>query len=497
MWYYSPEIRKQEFVGTSAEYQRVIFPNPTEECVQYRQANLTMDQRCSLEPDVRTSAEVSACDYQSFEVQRAMSTAIVTESKGKDDLLQSPAADFLKLLRLPPTYVDQLLRNWIELESEIPKDYALREAACAWVYTNLDTITNQLPYGYPRKIERSVHGSSRIASILCASVAILCVFFTASVVLSWSDTLVLKLVNVNILVWVTIGAAFVVTGSMAIAIGTFNTTCMLSRWMTVLGYAIELTPIVIKVGTINKLVREARQHRPYALNPKRLDSYFINTILLIIFYLIVTTLIDPVKATPVASMHRDDEVVVTMLDETCSSSRIQWATLDYIIQAALVLSACVLAIQSRDVFAEFNEGQGLALMVYSHLIFLIIRVVADRVISTSLSKSLFPKIDSILKSFDIIFAMAFYFGQKFLPIICPNYHERTARPERTARLDASMPVGGAIAMRTLRVEVNPGDNAVNIVGTTSVERENSELMGSLDISNCDDSHMSHVSAMTE
>ena len=91
----------------------------------------------------------------------------------------------------------------------------------------------------------------------------------SSLVLSWSERVVLKLINVDILVWVIIGGAFVVTGSMAIAIdiGTFNTTCMLSRWMTVLGYSIDFTPIIIKVGTINKLVWKARQLWPNTLNP--------------------------------------------------------------------------------------------------------------------------------------------------------------------------------------------------------------------------------------
>ena len=81
--FFSPDIRAQEFVGTSGEFQRVIFPNPIEDCIQYRHAHLPTDQRFSLDPIVRTSAEVAACDYQPFAVQRAMSTAIMTGSKKK------------------------------------------------------------------------------------------------------------------------------------------------------------------------------------------------------------------------------------------------------------------------------------------------------------------------------------------------------------------------------------------------------------------------------
>jgi len=232
---------------------------------------------------------------------------------------------------------------------------------------------------------------------------------------------------------------------------------------------LELLPIIIKVATINKLVREARQLRPFALNPKRLDLFFISAILAIIAYLTATTIISPVKVMSVANIDSNDSFSIS-IGEVCSSSPIQWNSLDYGIEGVLILSACVLVIQSRDVFEEFNEGQGLALMVYSHIIFLILRFLCNLLGSkfAGQNRLLLLEIDSILKSIDIIFAMTFYFGEKFLPLICPSDYQR---PRMSSRNESG------IAIRTLRVavEANSGGDNVAILSCDIVE--DSRLLG--------------------
>jgi hypothetical protein len=220
MWYWTPDIWAQQFDGTQAEFQRVLFQKPTKDCIEHRLSLLNVDQRCSEDPILRIGDEVSACDYQAFAVKKAMSTALMSQLNREGGLLQSPAPEFLSKIRLPSTAVDNLFSDWIELETKIPKDYASREAACVWVYENLDYLITQVPYGYPRTIKKRVYGATRTASIAFAVIATLCVLLTSSIVVSWKDTMVLKLVSVDILVWIIVGADFVVTGSFAIAVKT-------------------------------------------------------------------------------------------------------------------------------------------------------------------------------------------------------------------------------------------------------------------------------------
>ena len=64
-----------------------------------------------------------------------------------------------------------------------------------------------------------------------------------------------------------------------------------------------------------------------------------------------------------------NEVTVS---RSCRLGNPTWLTATYAWQGLLLLSALVLAVQSRNVKQEFNESQSLAFMVYSHTLFLVV-----------------------------------------------------------------------------------------------------------------------------
>lgn len=166
-------------------------------------------------------------------------------------------------------------------------------------------------------------------------------------------------------------------------------------------------------------MREVRQLQPrHVLNTQKLDLILIATMVIVTIYLAVSTALDPIKVIHVSTM--DPETRLVNISATCSSRSFAWDIADYGLQVVILIIATVLVFQSRDVFEEFNEGQGLALMVYSHFVFLIMRIAMSRLSATSLDESFNPFLSSILKSLDIVIAISFYFGPKFMSVIFSN-----------------------------------------------------------------------------
>ena len=109
----------------------------------------------------------------------------------------------------------------------------------------------------------------------------------------------------------------------------------------------------------------------------------------------------------------DDDIILT--NKYCTSSSNVWSVISYLWQALMLLSATVLAFQSRDVIEEMNESQHLGFMVYSQSIFLTIHII---VAALSEKTTFFPSsykspIMSIVLSLDIISTMMIYMGPKF------------------------------------------------------------------------------------
>ena len=414
MWWWSPSLFKEKFAGTQSEFQRITFSVPTDECVQYRQ---TIHDKCSNDPNVRIGDEIGSCDYQMFTIQKAISKGLeIMVGDDVENLLRSPALDFLQDVEIPAFAMDAILADFSP--NGYPEHFP-RDIVCNWVYDNLDYLQTHIPFGFPRTFDQS-HlrgGNIQIAAIVISSFALCWVFTIAVLVIRWRATMLVKLAKIDILIWVLIGATIVVIGSLATAIGITDASCMVSKWTALLGYAIELVPIIIKVGTINRLVRVARQQQPFDLKAMHLDLYLLGTILSILIYLVLATAIDPIKVKTVPVLYPDNNVHV---HGTCSSKSFGWVIVDFGFQAVILIIATVLVFQSRDVFERFNEGQGLTLMVFSHSVFLMMRIVAERLQSTSLDRFSYISIASILKSLDITLATSFYFGQKFISIWSSN-----------------------------------------------------------------------------
>lgn len=298
----------------------------------------------------------------------------------------------------------------------------------------------------------------------------------------------LTLWNVDILIWVLIGAYTSLIGSTAVAFRISNVTCMISSWTSILGITIQLVPIIIKIGTVNKLIREARMMRPFELNPKVLDRYFLGSVLAIVIYLVIVTAIDPAKVRTSATIVEGDLFTLTE-GQYCAHSHKIWHTIDHALCGILILIASLLVFQSRDCFEEFNEGQGLTLMVYSFFVIQLLKIIVLDVTLSYFNGSEYSYIESLLDSVGTMIAMCFYFGQKFMKVLSqfhlfPNTgNSRSPVDVRRSSMTSQRQNGGS-CMRTMRVQVQTNSNtggAAQIVASSQEEEPDEFLMNSLNL----------------
>ena len=196
---------------------------------------------------------------------------------------------------------------------------------------------------------------------------------------------------------------------------------MTAEWGVLLGYTLEIAPILIKVQAVNFVTRESIRFKRISINTKKLRTFPIYFAVPVVIYLIVWTSVDMPKSTSAVHFNSSDNDNIVNIDYVCSSTSQIWVIIGYIWQAFLLLSASVLAFQSRDVAEEMNESQWIGFLTYSHLMFLAFRIVvrglgSDEVILGSVASLSV----SMILSLDVIVGAAIYFGPKFFRILTAN-----------------------------------------------------------------------------
>ena len=137
--------------------------------------------------------------------------------------------------------------------------------------------------------------------------------------------------------------------------------------------------------------------------------------LAVLIYLIIWTVIDP--PVPLTEMALDDSSgdYIVEVSQYCSSSSPGWQVAITIYLIILLVITAAIATQNRGIRAEFNEALYLAVLSYSHFMFIILRsiiyFVRANVSATSVAAA---SITSLLLSADTLIALAIYFLPKLI-----------------------------------------------------------------------------------
>jgi hypothetical protein len=235
--------------------------------------------------------------------------------------------------------------------------------------------------------------------------------------------------QVNFIFVVLFGLLLVAIGAVLYCIESINNICMVRVWFVCLGNSFVLVPLIIKVTALNHLMKASKKMRRTKINLKHLYSSLLALSGIVTTYLIVWTIMDPSRSVEILILE-DENVVSSYFG--CRSESTGWQTAYDFWEALLTLWAAALAFQSRTAKAEFNESKSLGMMIYSHFVFMILRIAVSQVFddNDAYTSSIAT---SFLFSLDAIVALTIY----LLPKIMTLTERTTATSNRRPYLSAT------------------------------------------------------------
>lgn len=153
------------------------------------------------------------------------------------------------------------------------------------------------------------------------------------------------------------------TGSFLVSIGAMtsadvvsNASCVITEWSLLIGYTLELAPLLVKIQAINTIAREALSfhHTRIRIDTVKLKTYPILFAIPVVAYLIVWVCLDMPVIIDTLEVEPSKDGRIVELNRRCSSELRVWSIMTYVWLGLLLLISSVLAFQSRDVLEELK-----------------------------------------------------------------------------------------------------------------------------------------------
>jgi len=461
-WWWTPTALVEEFRGTSYQFQPVILPDPTVEC---RAARTTLGEKCSPDINVRRGNIVGSCDDDAHALQTVVASSLRRLAEESSEVLRSPAYQAILNLKVSQLDMNVILKKWV---AGGRSGYAGRKAACEWVIEHQDDLRAFIPLGYPKRLsgEDSYDRPLLSAAGGIVAVSVLYSLVTLIVVYRYRTVKVFVYAQVPFVVMVLVGLLLVGVGSIFTALEPQDGICISQKWFVTLGYTLGLVPLLVKVAAINRMVNAAKRMKRVSMNTKSLVWTVAGVVFIVITYLIVWTWNDPSSRVENLYLNRNDATEVWTTVRCASNKFSLWDLLVLCWDGILILCATVLAFQSRNVKEEFSDSRSLSMMIYSHFLFTVLRVVCFA-LSTSLvsgdaqlddapvlDPSSLAAVTSFLLSMDAIIAVTVYIIPKVL-IASRAPQERASSMESDS---AGRTVGGGATNHAMK-KVHPSEGS--------------------------------------
>jgi 7 transmembrane sweet-taste receptor of 3 GCPR len=366
--WYQPDVLVQEFFATNASFQEISFPPPTDVCVSHR---VSQEQRCSASLEERRGDERGACGNEILQLKQLVASSLrISTDAQTNEAKKSPAFDFIKNVRISELDINHIFQQWLELHDTGDKYGGdARTAVCKWVAEHYSDLSIFMPRGHPRELSSTSQyfawyvSLAQVFGILIGLTAVVAM----SLVFRYRDTKVMVFAQPLFLLFILLGFMFVCTGAALLAVEPTQEICISVMWFVLLGYSIELIPVLVKTAAINKLIQSSKKSKRVNIERSRLifDVAVVTTMVLI--YLICWTVIDPPGRYENRRIKRDDPWVVE-LDLTCASELDFWKIAAFVWEIMLLAMAALLAFQSRNVLKEFNESNTCKNLSLFHLL---------------------------------------------------------------------------------------------------------------------------------
>ena len=457
MYWWYPDPTYQFYLGSSSEMQIVQLPPPQQRCIENR---VTPEARCSEDGNLteRLGNPLGACDAEPHSLLKLLITNVFRnvhgEFSGFDDgekmdyqsslaesddsvdgtgvetmtsksdnwneAYDSPAYDAIAALSITELQLGQIIAAW-NARGFDTWNYDPREAVCEWVVNNVETLKTWIPRTYPRVVQDKAHddGNEILYGIALGMGCLVTLMVIGISVLTfwWRKRPVLLIAQVGFLYFLLVGLLLVSVGSILVALQPTDTTCMMQNWFILLGYSMELVPLIVKIAAIHRMTQAAKRMKRIRLDQRQLYGTVLFVCFMVTIVLVIWTVVDPSKELDEVTLHPDrttekGETVVTITHYCASAGNDSiWRYLSLAVQLILLLCASVLAYQSRNVRQDLNESQTLGLMIYSHFVFVVLRLITF-FLEGIVNRGTLTGLKSLILSLDVLVALNIYFTPK-------------------------------------------------------------------------------------
>lgn len=401
MHWYEPDPLPVQFLKSDYELQMVAFPAPTYQCEKSRPS---VNDRCSDNVTDRRGDPEGACMNAIQTLSVIIVKSIGENTSETQEANQSPAYETLKNIKVTNLDMNAIWQAWQSGQDP-------RVALCDWVVENLDQLEEFVPPGYPRQRNEISEYSSWylwIAQVLGGLVGlvtlialILCFKFRETKTMVFTQPLFMMLVLCGLLL--------VSGGALMYALKPSMIVCTVSAWLIVQGYTIELVAVLVKTSAINQLVQSSKKMKRVNIRRNVMLMKVLGVNLAVSACMIAWTANDPPDAVESQELVENDGSVAVEVDLKCASGSVGWRLAAFAWQLILLILAAVLAFQSRHVMEQLNESKSLAMMVYSHFLFVCLRgVTSFFYVYDTLPSSITSALFSLNYSMDALCAMAIY-----------------------------------------------------------------------------------------
>ena len=401
MYWYEPDPLPVEFFGLDYAFQMVALPPPSYECEKHRPS---VAERCSSDPKKRIGNPEGACMNSIQTLSHIIAKAVADSTSAIPEADQSPGYGLLKNIKVTSLDMGVILQTW-----QGGKDP--REALCDWVVENLDQLQQFVPPGYPRKVKyRSNYSDWYLSlSIAFGSVVVLATLIALLLCFKYRETKTMVFAQPLFMMLILCGFLLISTGSVLNALEPSLSTCTASAWLIVEGYTVELGAVLVKTAAINALVQSSKKMERVNIRRNVMLIKVLGVVGCVSACMIAWTVLDPPKNMETRTVIDSNGSLFVEVDLKCASKSSGWRLASFAWQLMLLILAAVLAFQSRHVMEQLNESKSLALMVYSHFLFVCLRGVSSFFyVYDTLPSSGTAALFSLNYSLDALFAMSIY-----------------------------------------------------------------------------------------
>ena len=187
-----------------------------------------------------------------------------------------------------------------------------------------------------------------------------------------------------------------------------------------MGYTLALVPTLIKLSTIHSLMRAGEHFQRADIDKHKFKKVMATTWIILVLYLTIWTIFDIPSPKKNYYESRDGEnTMVTVNEYTgCASRSDWWEIFSIAFEGMILVATTILTYFCRSAIEELNESRSLSFVVYSHFLFLIMRLLMFSLMSSEiLTNALYIRIVSLLITSDTLVAVCVYFFPKFYMVV--------------------------------------------------------------------------------